>query len=99
MTAPRWPGLRLPVMVAPMFLVSGPDLVIAACRAGVIGSFPAPNCRSLEQLDNWMNRIAAEVGPTGVPWALNLVTHCTQTGVPPSSTTSWPWSRGIGPRS
>ena len=71
----RWPGLRLPVVVAPMFLVSGPEMVIAACRSGVIGSFPTPNCRSAAELDAWMSRIVAEVGPDAAPWAANLVTH------------------------
>ena len=41
--------LKIPVMAAPMFLVSGPALVIAACRAGVIGSFPTANCRTVDE--------------------------------------------------
>lgn len=68
---------RLPVIAAPMFLVSGVDLVSAACRAGVIAAFPAPNCRKLEDLDAWMthfNAMAAE-SPTAAPWAANLVVH------------------------
>lgn len=72
--------LRLPVFAAPMFLVSGPDLVIAACKAGIIGAFPTPNCRSIEQLDEWMTRIRAEVGPR--PWCANLVTHSTNARLP-----------------
>ena len=52
-------GLRLPMIAAPMFLVSGPDLVLACCRAGIVGSFPAPNARTAEVLDDWMGRIAA----------------------------------------
>lgn len=67
------PKLRLPVVVAPMFLVSGPELVIAACKAGLIGSFPAPNARTAAEFDDWMTRIAAAVGDA--PWAANLVTH------------------------
>lgn len=75
-------GMRLPLVAAPMFLVSGPDLVIAACRAGIGGSFPAPNARTLEVLEQWLARIATETavarasapGTVG-PWALNLVTH------------------------
>ena len=43
--------LSLPLIAAPMFLVSGPALVKAACRAGVIGSFPTANCRTVEELD------------------------------------------------
>ena len=46
--------MRLPLIAAPMFLVSGPALVKAACRAGVIGSFPTANCRSVEELDGWL---------------------------------------------
>ncbi|TQS41920.1 NAD(P)H-dependent flavin oxidoreductase [Cryptosporangium phraense] len=67
--------LRLPVLCAPMFLVSGPELVIAASRAGVLGSFPAPNCRTAAELDEWLTTIRAGVGDA--PWALNLVTHRT----------------------
>ncbi len=67
--------LRLPVFAAPMFLISGPELVIAACKAGIIGAFPTPNARSIEQLDEWMARIRAEVGTQ--PWCANLVTHST----------------------
>lgn len=74
-------GLRLPVIAAPMFLVSGPELVIAACRCGIGAALPAPNARTLEQLDDWMGVIrrgVEEHDPTGIPagpWALNLVTH------------------------
>ena len=46
--------LRLPLIAAPMFLVSGPALVTAACRAGVVGSFPTANCRTVEELDAWL---------------------------------------------
>ena len=46
--------LSLPLIAAPMFLVSGVELVVAACRNGVIGSFPTVNCRSPEQLDEWL---------------------------------------------
>ena len=49
--------LRLPVIVAPMFLVSGPDLVIASSNAGLIGSFPGPNARTAEELEHWMHHI------------------------------------------
>jgi nitronate monooxygenase len=69
--------LRLPVVAAPMFLVSGPDLVIAACRAGIVGSFPTQNCRTVDDLDRWMGSIADQLAtPTGgAPWAANIVTH------------------------
>lgn len=82
MTATALPGadrLRLPVVAAPMFLVSGPELVLATCRAGVIGSFPAPNCRTTDELDRWMTTIRTGLAetPDAAPWALNLVTHST----------------------
>jgi nitronate monooxygenase len=68
-----------------MFLVSGPDLVTAACRSGVIGSFPAPNARSIDTLEEWLEEITGEIqnikknqvaGATDV-WAQNLVVHST----------------------
>ncbi len=49
--------LRLPVVAAPMFLISGPDLVLAACKAGIVGAFPTPNARPIEQLEGWMRQI------------------------------------------
>ena len=66
--------MTLPVIVAPMFLISGPDMVIAACRAGVIGCFPAPNARELGTLDAWCARISMET-QEAAPWALNLICH------------------------
>lgn len=75
-------SLRLPMIAAPMFLVSGPDLLLSCCRAGIIGSFPAPNARTIDVLRDWLSRIAeghaalAQQGsPYLGPWALNLVTH------------------------
>ena len=50
-------NLRVPVIGAPMFLVSGPELVIEQCKAGIIGSFPALNARPQEELDVWLTRI------------------------------------------
>jgi len=78
-------GLRLPVVCAPMFLVSGPDIVVAACRSGIIGSFPAPNARTIDVFEEWLDRITGELellkknqvdGATDV-WAMNLVVHST----------------------
>ena len=66
--------LRLPVIVAPMFLVSGPDLVIASSNAGLIGSFPGPNARTAEELENWMHQIN---NATSNPWAFNMIIHKT----------------------
>lgn len=61
--------LRLPLIAGPMLRISGPDLVSAACRAGIIGAFPTVNARSSEELDAWLTRIAedcrANEGPTG----------------------------------
>ena len=77
--------LRLPVVVAPMFLVSGPDIVTAACRSGVVGAFPAPNARTIDVLEEWLDKITGELanlkknqvaGSTDV-WAQNLVVHST----------------------
>lgn len=61
-----------------MFLVSGPDLVIATCRAGAIGSFPTANCRTLEDLDQWLGRMVAET-KGGAPFAANLIVHKSNT--------------------
>ena len=51
--------LRVPLIVAPMLRVSGPELVVAACRAGAIGAFPTANACGVEQLDEWLGTIAA----------------------------------------
>lgn len=74
--------LRLPLIAAPMFLVSGPALVTAACRAGVIGSFPTANCRTVEELDRWLaemaddlGRAADETGRAPAPLCPNLIVH------------------------
>ena len=82
-------GLRLPMIAAPMFLVSGPDLVLACCRAGIVGSFPAPNARTIDVLDEWLQRItqghialAASQPRYLGPWALNLVTHSSYERLP-----------------
>jgi nitronate monooxygenase len=69
--------LRLPVIQAPMFLVSGPAMVIAACRAGIIGSFPTQNVRSDEELERWFAEIDANTGARGgcAPCAVNVIVH------------------------
>jgi nitronate monooxygenase len=80
-------ALRVPVVAAPMFLISGPDLVLAACRAGIVGAFPTPNARPIEVLDDWMKRItdglarARDEQPAHTigPWCANLVTHSSNT--------------------
>ena len=73
--------LRIPVLGAPMFLVSGPDLVIEQCKAGVLGAFPALNARPQEELDKWLTRIETELaqyqrehpGRKVAPHAVNLI--------------------------
>lgn len=75
-------ALRLPVIAAPMFLVSGPELVIAACKAGIGGAFPTPNCRTIEDLDRWMDQITSAVSPDDGPWIANLITHSTNARLP-----------------
>lgn len=74
-----FPKLRLPVICAPMFLISGPELVIAACKAGIAGAFPTPNTRTSEELDAWMGEIAGALAPGDGPWVANLITHSTNT--------------------
>ena len=68
--------LRLPLIAAPMFQVSGPDLVIAACRSGVVGAFPTANARSVEELDQWAGAITQALADTDgetAPWCPNLI--------------------------
>ena len=74
--------LGLPLIAAPMFLVSGVDLVVAACRNGVIGAFPTVNCRSSEQLDGWLGEIEARLQrhsenseKPAAPICPNLIVH------------------------
>ena len=82
--------LRLPVVAAPMFLVSGPDLVLAACRAGIVGAFPTPNARPIEVLEDWMQQITQglerargeQPAETIGPWCANLITHSSNTRLP-----------------
>lgn len=74
---------RIPVVAAPLFIVSGPDLVIAQCKAGVVGSFPALNARPAEMLEKWIVRIKLELeqyqkdNPDAVvaPFAVNQICH------------------------
>jgi len=75
--------LRVPAFAAPMFLVSTPELVIAACRSGVVGTFPSPNLRTSEELGGWMQQVNEGLAQSSLgdwpvaPWALNIVTHST----------------------
>lgn len=65
----------LPAIAAPMFLVSSPQTVISACKAGVMGSFPAPNARTIDDLRDWFEQITNALGSNDAPWALNMITH------------------------
>jgi len=69
--------LRVPVVAAPMFLVSGPDLVVGACRAGVLGTFPALNQRTTAGLEEWLDLIEGALGPDDAPFGVNLIVHRT----------------------
>jgi nitronate monooxygenase len=71
--------LKLPLVAAPMFLISGPKLVLAACREGVIGTFPTPNARTVADLDEWLDRIVSGLGAADAPWAANVVVHRSNT--------------------
>ncbi|GGB85114.1 2-nitropropane dioxygenase [Marinobacterium zhoushanense] len=68
---------RLPLLVAPMFLVSSPDLVVASARAGVVGSLPAANARTVETLDEWMAQVHDDLSGEGLPWLFNMIVHST----------------------
>ena len=67
--------LRLPVIASPLFIVSNPALVIAQCRAGIVGSFPALNARSAVILEDWLRRLSGELGPQDAPYAVNQIVH------------------------
>ena len=75
--------LSLPIVAAPMFLVSGPDLVVACCRAGILGSFPSLNIRSSEEFDEWLDRIESQLardpGAHAGLYGINLVAHSSNT--------------------
>ena len=76
-------SLRIPVIASPLFIVSNPDLVIAQCKAGVVGSFPALNARPIEVLEQWLIRIRDELDAwnqahpdrPAAPFAVNQIVH------------------------
>src|SRR5438445_1832944 len=76
-------SLELPVVGSPLFIVSGPELVIAQCKAGIVGSFPALNARPVEKLGEWLTRIENELGEFSArhperkvaPYAVNQICH------------------------
>ena len=75
--------LRLPVIGSPLFIISGPELVIAQCKAGIVGSFPALNARPQALLDEWLHRITEELAAhnrahpdaPAAPFAVNQIVH------------------------
>jgi nitronate monooxygenase len=71
--------LRLPVLIAPMFLITGPELVIAGAKAGVMAAIPGPNARTIEDMQAWLARISGELEAAGRPgqWAINVIVHPT----------------------
>ena len=77
--------LRLPVIGSPLFIVSGPDLVIAQCKAGIVGAFPSLNARPVSQLDDWLAQITEELAAhdrahpeaPAAPFAVNQIVHKT----------------------
>jgi len=70
-------GLTLPLISAPMFLVSSPSMVIESAKAGIIGSFPSLNARTVEDLEGWLDQITSSLADESVatPWAINLIVH------------------------
>src|SRR3954469_9814754 len=82
---PLFDRLRLPVIGSPLFIISVPDLVIAQCKAGIVGSFPALNARPASMLDEWLHRITEELAAwdrdhpetPSAPFAVNHIVHKT----------------------
>ncbi|MGL3820574.1 NAD(P)H-dependent flavin oxidoreductase [Sphingopyxis sp. R3-92] len=80
---PIFDRLRLPVIGSPLFIVSGPELVIAQCKAGIVGSFPALNARPQTLLDEWLHQITEELAAwdranpdrLSAPYAVNQIVH------------------------
>ena len=73
--------LRLPAIAAPLFLASGPDLVVEVCRAGLVGTFPALNQRSTEGFAAWLDEIGDRLAayPKAAPYGVNLIVHKSNT--------------------
>ena len=84
-------NLRLPVIAAPMFIISNPELVIAQVRAGIVGSFPALNARPASQLDEWLHRINQETQGCAAPFAVNLIVHKTNSRLEEDLATCEKW--------
>lgn len=75
-------GVKLPVIMAPMFLISNPKMVLEACESGIVGTFPALNARTTEDLDQWMKEIRKGLetyeeknAEPAAPWGVNFISH------------------------
>src|ERR1700712_4269667 len=81
--SPLFDKLRLPIIGSPLFIVSGPELVIAQCKAGIVGSFPALNARPPSLFGEWLHRITEELAArdrdhpeaASAPFAVNQIVH------------------------
>ncbi len=73
--APLAGKLAIPAIVAPMFLISGPDLVVACCNAGLLGTFPSLNQRTRDGFVAWLDQIESRLEPGAAPYGVNLIVH------------------------
>ena len=95
--------LRLPVIGSPLFIVSGPELVIAQCKAGIVGSFPALNARPVSVLDEWLHQITEELAiwdrdhpdTPSAPFAVNHIVHKTNERLESDVEASTKWKAPI----
>lgn len=91
--------LSLPLIGSPMFIISGPELVIAQCKAGIVGSFPALNARPQSQLDEWLHQITEELAAwdrdhpdtPAAPFAVNQIVHKSNARLEEDMTTCAKW--------
>ena len=96
---PLFDRLRLPVIGSPLFIISVPELVIAQCKAGIVGSFPALNARPQSQLDEWLHRITEELAAwdrdhpdtPAAPFAVNQIVHRSNERLEADVATSAKW--------
>ena len=96
---PLFDRLSLPVIGSPLFIISVPDLVIAQCKAGIVGSFPALNARPQAQLDEWLHRITEELAAwdrdhpeaPSAPYAVNQIVHRSNDRLEADLTTCAKW--------
>lgn len=99
MPSPLFDTLRLPVIGSPLFIISGPELVIAQCKAGIVGSFPALNARPQAQLDEWLHQITEELAAhnrdnpdnPAAPYAVNQIVHRTNNRLEEDMVTCAKW--------